>query len=164
MDKKSRYLLYLLIILLVGSAIYKFYKFVIERDFIITAEISCDPEVENCFIWDCDIADEECDQSPYKYITKNAKNAPLCDPYTDEGCEELFCSPGEADCEITICSEDELGDEEICSADFDFSGEELDSEDMSGEDENLEMESEASSEGESENNVSGFDINQTQEE
>lgn len=114
--KKSGYLLVILLIILISSAVYKYWVFVAQRNFIITSEISCDPSEESCFVWDCTPEeDPECDREPYKYISKNAKNIAVCDPYGEQECEELFCSPEEAECEITTCSEDELGDGEICA-------------------------------------------------
>lgn len=113
MDRKSKILLSILLILLVVSAAYKFYVFVIERDYVIAAEVSCDPSEEPCFVWNCSLEDPECDQTPYKYITKNAKNAPVCDPYTEE-CNELVCEAGEPECEYTVCSEETLSEEEFC--------------------------------------------------
>lgn len=117
MDKKTKVLAFFLVAFFVISISAKYYNFVIAQDYIVDAEISCDTETESCFVWDCDIEeDEECDHTPYKYISKNISDLPYCDPYTNEAgeCPELSCSESDNYCEVFPCSEDELGEEEYC--------------------------------------------------
>lgn len=113
MDVKSKILAIALIVFFVISISAKHYKFSTAEDFYISSELSCDIETESCFVWDCDPSDEECDQTPYKYIWKHASYVPECDP-TQEECDELMCTDAEEDCEIIYCSEDTLGEEEFC--------------------------------------------------
>lgn len=111
---KTIALVIVLCLFFVVSIAAKHHKYAIAQDFYVSAELSCDPEIESCFVWDCDPSDEECDQTPYKYIWKYAAEVPYCDPL-DEDCEELVCTPDEEDCEIIFCSEDTLGEEEFCT-------------------------------------------------
>ena len=113
MNKKSKALILCLLLFVAFSLFAKHHKFTVTQDFYISNELSCDTESESCFVWDCDLADEECDKTPYKYIWKYAAYTPNCDP-REEDCEELFCAEDEEDCEIIYCSEDTLGDEEYC--------------------------------------------------
>ncbi|MEK9151399.1 MAG: hypothetical protein AAB547_02105 [Patescibacteria group bacterium] len=109
MDTKSKALFAIFGILIAGSVVVSYYKFMIARDYIIQAEAECDPYTEACFIWECDPTVEgECtgdpveDTSYYKLIERNAKNIPLCDP-NDEDCDALTCPEGEAECSFTLC-------------------------------------------------------------
>jgi hypothetical protein len=116
MDKRTKILIPLLIIFFIFSVGAKYYNFVVERNFIVTSEISCDLEIESCFVWDCDMeSDPECDYTPYKYISKNAKNVPYCNPYEEGECAELSCDTNEQECEITLCTEETVGEEEYCT-------------------------------------------------
>lgn len=112
MDSKVKILTTVLIVFFIVSVSAKYYKFSVVQDYYVSAEISCDVSTESCFVWDCDLADEECDQTPYKYIWKHASEVPECDPRIDE-CDELQCG-AEDDCEITYCSSETLSEEEFC--------------------------------------------------
>jgi len=114
MRTRTKILALILILFFTVSVSAKYYKFSIAKDFYISSELECDPETEACFIWDCDIADEDCDQSPYKYIWKYGADVPSCDPRTED-CEDLICTDEEEECEIIYCSEDTLGEEEYCT-------------------------------------------------
>jgi len=115
MDKKSKILIVIFFALVVILAVWKFYVFVVKKDFIITNHISCDPTYESCFATICEEGDTECDTEPYKKIEKNAKNIPLCDKNDPTNCEELTCGQSEPDCVIILCSEETSEDGEKCT-------------------------------------------------
>jgi hypothetical protein len=97
-------------LLILGSVAFTYYKIMIKRDYLISAEANCDPTVEKCFIYVCDPSVEECtgkpeeDTSYYKIIKRKAFNIPLCDP-NDENCEALVCPEREKDCSMELCEE-----------------------------------------------------------
>ncbi|MCX6766033.1 MAG: hypothetical protein NT136_03685 [Candidatus Moranbacteria bacterium] len=115
MDKKSKILIAILLVLTLASVGYTFYKIMIQRDYVISAQIDCDPYVEKCFIWECDPASteegEKCTGNPeediwyYKIAERNANRIPLCDPETDETCDPWTCEEGEKDCQQILCDE-----------------------------------------------------------
>jgi hypothetical protein len=113
MTRRNVIFVSLLLIFITFSIAAKYYKFAVAQDFYVSAELSCDTETESCFVWDCDLEDEECDQTPYKYIWKYAANVPQCNPLSED-CDELTCEADEEDCEIIYCSEDTVGEEEFC--------------------------------------------------
>jgi len=111
-DSKTKILTGALVLFILVSLSAKFYKFSVEQDFYVSAKLECNPETESCFVWDCDLADEDCDQSPYKYIWKYATEVANCDPRFGE-CGALQCTKGD-DCEIVYCDENTLGEGEFC--------------------------------------------------
>lgn len=112
MDRYSKIIFGLLIVLVVFSIAATYYRVFVKEDYLISAEISCDPQVESCFVWPGE--DGEAD-SYYKIIKKKAANIPFCDPHVGE-CPELSCDEGEAECQIINCEQAELGEGEECSA------------------------------------------------
>jgi len=107
MDKKSKILLWILILAAIVSVGITFYKTIIKKDYLISEQISCNPQIESCFVSRCDpTIDEGCelDESTtyYKIIEKKAANILLCDP-NSESCSELTCGLDEGDCTITLC-------------------------------------------------------------
>lgn len=98
-------------LLVFGSVAFTYYRIVMKRDYMISAEAECDPYLEKCFIYVCDPAVEECtgdpeeDTSYYKIMKRKAFNVPLCDPNIDETCEALICPEGEKDCDYELCEE-----------------------------------------------------------
>lgn len=116
MDTKSKIFFGILSGLILGSVAFSYYKFVIVRDYFITAQAQCDPASEACFTHYCDPeTEEECtgnqeeDTSYYKLIRRNASYMPVCSP-SEEGCEALVCPDGEPGCEMTLCDETTLPD------------------------------------------------------
>jgi hypothetical protein len=97
-------------LLILGSVAFTYYRIMIKKDYIISAEAFCDPAQEKCFIYVCDPASEECtgdpaeDTSYYKIIKRKASNIPLCDP-NNEDCEALVCQEGEKGCSYELCDE-----------------------------------------------------------
>lgn len=111
MDTKSKILIGVFFALIVTATVWKYYIFVTKQDFIVFNHASCNPGTESCFAYNCEINDEECDQAPFKKISKNAENITDC---TIGKCSELSCGPGETDCVITLCSEETIEEGEVC--------------------------------------------------
>lgn len=120
MDKKSKILLWVFALLIAGSVGVTYWRIMIQKDYIIEAEVDCDPTLETCFVYECDPEAEECTGDPeediyyYKMIRRNAANIPLCDP-ADENCEALTCPEGEDECEIILCSEETAEEGQVCN-------------------------------------------------
>lgn len=97
-------------LLLIGSVAFTYFRIVVKRDYMISAETDCDPYAEECFIYECDPNTEECTGDPeedtwyYKIIKRKAYNIPLCDP-NDESCEALVCPEEEEECSYELCEE-----------------------------------------------------------
>ena len=110
MDKKSKILVAAFALLIVLSIGYTFYKIIIKRDYLVSMETDCNPETEQCFIYECDpeVDGESCPEdleeriSYYKIIKKNAGKVPDCDPEAGD-CDPVKCEEGEPDCEETLC-------------------------------------------------------------
>jgi len=113
-DKKSKIFFLVFFLLIVGAVGATFYRIMIKKDYIVSAETDCDPYTENCFIWECDpastvegeacVGDPETDTWYYKIIKRNAGRIPLCDP-NDENCTALVCDENEPECSETLCDE-----------------------------------------------------------
>ncbi|MDD4901486.1 MAG: hypothetical protein PHS62_05335 [Patescibacteria group bacterium] len=120
MDKKSKifFSVFFIAVFIVTAA--SFCKFYIFKDYYITSEAACDPAAEQCFIYECDPADDnECPENPaerlsyYKLIEKKAKAMPVCNP-NGENCPPLACRAGE-DCREILCDEAARISGESCS-------------------------------------------------
>lgn len=110
-NKKANLIFFIIFgLLILGSVAFTYYRIMIERDYLISAETDCDPTSEKCFIYICDPKTEGCTGDPeedtwyYKIIKRKASNIPLCDP-NDENCEALTCLKGENDCSFEFCQE-----------------------------------------------------------
>jgi hypothetical protein len=126
-EKQSRggkILLIVICILIAGSVVATYWRIVVKRDYIVQAQIDCDPESENCFIWKCDpnsteegeacTGDADNDIWYYKLFFRNAKNIPNCDP-DDEDCTAYVCDPGEKDCSEELCTPENVPEGETCN-------------------------------------------------
>lgn len=89
-------------LLILFSTAFGYYKYVVKGDFYIYAQVSCNPEIEDCFNLELE---EEGERYFYKIIYKKAYDIPTCNPLDSIGCAELTCEPTE-DCYIITCSED----------------------------------------------------------
>lgn len=127
-DKKiklaNRIFYTILVLLILISVSMTFVKIVIQKDYQIVAETSCNPETEKCFVYTCDPADDEtCPVeeservSYYKMVSKKAANIATCEATAEKiGCnEELSCTPDEVSCSYTLCDPDNLKEGEVCS-------------------------------------------------
>ena len=114
MDRKSKILIGLFIFALVASVGITYYRYVVQKDYLIFAHASCDPKTESCFYTPCTGSDCPAEIEYYKKITKKAYNIELCDSEKQD-CKPLVCKENEKDCEITSCSENNVADGESCS-------------------------------------------------
>jgi hypothetical protein len=123
MDKKSKIFFLVFFLLIIASVAVTYWRIMVKRDYIISAQQDCDPATEQCFVSSCDPeSDSECAATPekerttyYKIIKKNAKNIPLCDAQKDECPKELTCADGEAECSFEYCDASNLPDGEECN-------------------------------------------------
>ncbi len=98
------------ILLALGSTWYKYFY---AKNYDYLVEASCDPNIENCFVRDCENPDD-CPPnglSIYKEYYIKAYDFQNC---SDNSCTEQ-CSSGAIKCEVIECGNDE---EDSCSADL----------------------------------------------
>lgn len=94
--------LFFLIFISVGIT---YYRYVVQLDYFVLLQVSCDPTVESCFFYECDpkAEDTECFEDPaeeahyYKKIEKKAYALKTCVENL-EGCVEATCKEGEENC------------------------------------------------------------------
>ncbi len=105
-SKKIKIYQYIIILLIIATAGYSLYRYLIKEDFLIYSRVSCDFNIESCFGIPCE-ENEACEYEPYKIIIKNQVNIPKCDAWGGE-CQELTCEDGEVDCQVIYCTEDNV--------------------------------------------------------
>jgi hypothetical protein len=119
---KSKILLTVFFGFIILSVSASYFRFVILKDYVILAEVDCDPVFESCFVWVCESEfdnDEECieDTSYYKMAFRNARNITDCN--FREDCSPFSCSVfGEEGCGEILCTEEtvlEYGYENYCT-------------------------------------------------
>ena len=124
MDKKNKIFFIVLFALIFGSIGATFLRIVVFKNYTLEAQADCDPEIEKCFVWECDpnsteegeacTGDEEEDISYYQLIRRKAYNVPLCNPDEDEACTPMECDPEtEKGCEIVFCDEETKIEQEV---------------------------------------------------
>lgn len=117
MDRKTKILFIVLILLLIVSIGITFYRYMIKKNYLIFAHVECNPQNESCFYVPCQEGDNTCSSTTieyYKKITKKAFNIEMCNT-KDEGCNPLDCKNGEKDCKIINCTNDNVDEGEVCS-------------------------------------------------
>lgn len=115
MNKDTKFFIFGIIVLMMIIGAIRYDQYVIQRNFILDVNTSCDPTTESCFVWDCDPkTDEECDQTPYKKVEILEREAPKC--LEEHECENFTCE-GKDSCTVTYCSEDTIVEEEgeVCT-------------------------------------------------
>ena len=86
-------------LIILGSVFVTYYRIMIQKNYIIEAQVDCDPYEKACFIWECDptsnVEGEKCTNDPekdiwyYNLARRNASKIPLCDPALDENCAPI---------------------------------------------------------------------------
>ena len=90
---------------------YRYYDYKVLRDYLVHANVACDPLTERCFA-EFDPEDETAEPIPYKSVVINARYAPQC--LEEHACEAFAC-PREADvCEVRYCEAEGLEEGESC--------------------------------------------------
>jgi hypothetical protein len=113
----------ILILLILGSIGFTYWRIVIEKDYQIVAEVSCDPSIETCFRYEpepCVTSDSECvpeEAYDYKMISKKAADIYACEQTEEKlGCsEELSCVENESNCAYTNCDLNNPDEADTCS-------------------------------------------------
>ena len=113
MDKKSKIFFIILGLLIAGSVGATYYRIIIKKDYIVEAQIDCDPAINSCFVWECDpesdvdgekcTGDESVDIWYYSIVKRSASRIPLCNQ-EDPNCEALICEENEPECENIYCN------------------------------------------------------------
>ncbi len=155
MDKKSKIFFAVFALMIAASVAVTYWRIVVKRDYLVLAETVCDPETENCFVYECDPETEECTGDPeedisyYAKIKKKAFNFPECE---NGECPDPVCEEGEKDCELILCTEDNAEEWESCNDPEEYlaSMEETEGEDEDAEEESEEEEDEETSDGDEE--------------
>lgn len=88
---------------------FRYYEYVVNKDFYVYATTTCDPTLRECFVYEC--LEEDCEEVPYAKVDILASEAPQC--LLENSCEVFSCN-GRTSCEITYCSEEHLEEGEIC--------------------------------------------------
>lgn len=121
MNTSSHVFFVVISVLILGTVIMTYYRFFEARDYMVQAQVECDPSEESCFVYVCDPAvDEECvagsleDAFYYKLINRLARNAPLCEADATT-CVTLPCAADEAACSYTLCDMETVEDGETCN-------------------------------------------------
>lgn len=107
-----RYFFALVIICISLIVGYRFHQYMVERNFVIEVNTTCDSKVENCFSASEDLS---FGQNPYKKVKIIAHYAPKC--LEEHNCESFTCPNdvgNSSECEITYCSNDTKVDGEEC--------------------------------------------------
>ncbi|MEI9966813.1 MAG: hypothetical protein WDN67_04240 [Candidatus Moraniibacteriota bacterium] len=102
----------LYILLAIGGIGFTYYKYVIERNYVVKLQTPCDPTTEICYVSYCDpeAEDAECtgnaeeDTTYYKILYRKAVNIPACEPALEGDCDKVYtCSEEEDACELISC-------------------------------------------------------------
>lgn len=105
----TRNLFSLLLVVVFGFVLHRVY---IERDYLLSQEMECDPSTESCFTRLCE---EDCEEEKeyYKIRMISARFVDTCDPHFGE-CPELVCGDTPT-CSETLCASDSVSDGEWCT-------------------------------------------------
>lgn len=111
MLKDSKTFLLFIFILVLLVSVTRFYQYKVNDNYVLLANVACDPEVESCFVWDCDLDEPDCDRSSYKKVEILASEAPAC--LEEHGCENFSCDYSSS-CKVIECADVYLEEWEIC--------------------------------------------------
>ena len=114
MNSKSNfnYLVVTIILIILSVGGYRYYQYMIERNFTIEVNTICNPKINTCFSASDDLS---YGQNPYEKVTLTARYVPQC--LEEHNCSTFSC-PGVLEkssiCEIVYCSDNTKDDEEEC--------------------------------------------------
>ncbi|MES2225726.1 MAG: hypothetical protein V4480_02855 [Patescibacteria group bacterium] len=111
--RSPRYFLVLSIAAILGIVGYRYDQYLVEKQYTLRVDVSCDSAAESCFAADCTPdSGPDCDPTPYKKVEIRAADAPAC--LEEHSCEHFSCA-GIASCTLSLCSGDVLEDGEKCA-------------------------------------------------
>jgi hypothetical protein len=124
----SKILTIVFVLLVLGSVGAVYYRYMVQKDFLVKYETPCEPSEEACFVYECDPEIEECTGNPeediayYSLMYRKAYNVPECDVEIEGDCDAAYvCPKAEEGCEIVTCTEEiALSEEVSCSDPKDF--------------------------------------------
>ena len=109
--KRDLYLIMgLFIVLLIIVVAYRYNQYVLNKNFLLEVNATCDKNIENCFLSDCE-PDMGCDPTPYKKIEIQSNQSPWC--MEEHTCPSFYCKDNNT-CKVTYCSATSLEDGEKC--------------------------------------------------
>ena len=109
MDKKTKLVFKIGLVLILLVIIATYYKVFIRHDYLVDIEVPCDPNLEYCFIGECDSeSDNTCINNSYNYKIIETK-AYSAIPCADGDFDCLSCKESEENCEMIDC-DPEIGD------------------------------------------------------
>lgn len=137
----SKILTIVFVVLILGSVGVAYYRYMVQKDFLVKYETPCEPSEEACFVYECDASADECTGNPeedttyYSLMYRKAFNIPECDAEVEGDCDDAYiCPDGEEGCSAVTCDEETATAEEVtCSDPKDFPVEEEVSEEMTEE-------------------------------
>jgi hypothetical protein len=91
--------------LLIFSVGFSYYRFILEKDYLVGYDAACNPETESCYVR-CE--DDACEEPEYYASAERYASAlyDLCG-YDISGCEVAStCTPEEKYCSITYCDKE----------------------------------------------------------
>lgn len=113
MEKNSKIVIMVVLFFVLVVLFLTYYKIFISKNYEISFEVSCDPEKESCFIYECDpITEGDCSDQPvdyYKLIERKAFDIEKC---SDGDVDCLSCKENEINCSVVLC--DPNSSENIC--------------------------------------------------
>ncbi|MCX6755113.1 MAG: hypothetical protein NT068_01040 [Candidatus Nomurabacteria bacterium] len=111
MKKNTKAIIVIIPILFLVIFSYRYYQYIIQKNYILEVNTICNSEIENCF----DSSDLSFGQNPYKKVRVLDKYAPKC--LEEHNCDSFYCpvSLGKDKCEITYCSDETKVDGEGCT-------------------------------------------------
>lgn len=129
----SRVLTIVFVLAVLSSVGATYYRYMVQKDFLVKYETPCDPSQGTCFVYECDPEIEECtgnleeDTTYYSLMYRKAFNIPACDAGVEGDCDSAYICPlEEAECSVVTCDEEtSLGEETTCSNPEDFVAEEM---------------------------------------
>ena len=97
MKQENTILISILALIFLSVITVSYYNYFIRGDYLVTKQISCDPNIDPCFVSDCESNDSACDQTTaYKKISVLSR-------YAGSDYNSLSCSQNSSICKIITC-------------------------------------------------------------
>lgn len=107
-DFKTK-ILYIIVGIFFGLAILTdYYFFIVQNNYPVYKQVTCNPKNESCFVSDCESNDSTCDQ------TTTYKKIEVLSKYAGNDYDSLNCIKNTADCKIITCSSTTIETGEKC--------------------------------------------------